>query len=434
MLKNINFLLVLSLLFGIYLAGCNKEPEKIGLDLVNENQLNTYDTVFSVTGYSIIEDSVQTDETSINILGSMYSENFGLTVASFFAQPRLVDLSPDFGDEAHVDSAFLTLVYSGSYGNFTTPQRIRIYEVAEDFYKDSAYYSRDRFDIFSNEFADFTFVPNPVDSVPVNDSTKVPAEIKIPLNESFYNKIVFPADDSVLSSNANFLNYFKGLYITADSVSMAGEGALLYFGLLASRSKITIYYNDSLTYGLTFTSNSARVGNFHHNYAKSLNQNFKTQVLNHLDTVGAGNLYLQGLAGIKTFISIPSLAGWINTKKYSINDAKLIIPIYNNDENFTPASDLLLFKLDEDGTQVLPEDYFEGERYFGGGLNNSVNKYEFRLSFQIQDVINGTPDYGYELVISGKTTRANEVLLYGTEPGGPDLSRIRLNVVYTKIP
>lgn len=432
MLKNSKFFLVLSLLVVIFLAGCNKEPEKIGLDLVNQNQLNTFDTVFSVTGYSIIEDSVRTDETSISILGSMYSENFGLTVASFYAQPRLKDLSPDFGDDPHVDSVFLTLVYSGSYGNLSTPQRIRIYEVAEDFFVDSMYYSRDRFDIFSTEFADFTFIPNPVDSVPINDSTKVPAQIKIPLNESFYNKIFFPADDSVLNSNDNFLSYFKGLYITADSVSMPGEGSLLYFGILSS--KITFYYNDTLTYSLVFTSNSARVGNFHHNYEKSLNQNFKNQVLNHLDTMGSTNLFMQGLAGVKTFIRIPSLTQWINTENYAINDAKLIIPIYNDDEILSPASELLLFKMDEDGTQVLPEDYYEGEKYFGGALNDSVNKYEFRLSFQIQNVLNGAPDYGYELVISGKTTRANEVLLYGTEPGGPDLSKIRLNVVYTKIP
>ena len=37
------------------------------------------------------------------------------------------------------------------------------------------------------------------------------------------------------------------------------------------------------------------------------------------------------------------------------------------------------------------------------------------------------------MLISGKTTNANEVLLYGTEPGGPDLSKMGMKIIYTKI-
>jgi hypothetical protein len=325
-------------------------------------------------------------------------------------------------------------VYSGYYGNITTQQTIRIYEVQEDFYKDSTYYSTDKFEVSDVELGNLTFVPNPLDSVPINDSTKVSAQIKIPLNEEFVNKIFFPNDTTDLSSNNDFLEYFKGIYITVDSVNAPGDGAILYFNLLNSRSKVTIYYNDTLTYNLVFNQNTGRIGNFYHNYAKSQNQNFRDQILNNDTTIGTQNLYLQGLAGIKTIIKIPSLSDWVNTKNYAINDAKLIIPVYESlDSLLKPADKLLLFKLNEAGDVVFTDDQLEGDKYFGGSYNDNTNNYEFRLSFYMQDLLNGATDYGLVLLVSGKTTNANEVSLYGTEPGGPDLRSLGLKIVYTKI-
>lgn len=415
------------------LPGCNKVPDTIGLDLVNINKLPVSDTMFSLTGYSLIEDSVLTDETSVNLLGSQYTENFGLTVASFYTHLRLTGLSPNFGDDPHMDSAFLTLVYSGYYGDTTTLQTIRIFEVLQDFYKDSSYYSTQKFETSLEELASYTFAPHPIDSVPITDSTKVSAQMKIPLNQSFVDKLFFPEDTTVLASNEKFLEYFKGIYVTVDSVSSPGEGAILYFGLLNSRSKVTIYYNDSLTYNLVFNSNTARIGNFYHNYSKSLNQNFKDQVINKDTTVGLAGLYLQGLAGIKTIIKIPSLSAWVNTHNYAINEAKLVIPVYDQGEELKPADKLVLFKLDENGKLGFTSDQLEGDRYFGGSFNKTSNKYEFRLSFYVQDLLNGATDHGLVLFISGKTTNANEVSLYGTEPGGIDLSKMILNIIYTKI-
>jgi hypothetical protein len=422
-------------IFGGFLiiSACNKKPESIGLDLVDYNKLPVSDTTFSVFAYSSIEDSVITDETSINLLGSQYTENFGLTVASLYAHLRLSVLSPDFGENPQFDSAFLTLVYSGYYGDTLTPQTIRIYEVLEDFYKDSTYYSTDKFVYSTDEFANFTFIPHPSDSVSINDTTEVSAQVKIPLNEAFVNKIISPGDDTVLSSNVNFLDYFKGIYITADSMASPGSGAILYFNLLNSRSKVTIYYNDSLTYDLVFNSNSARVGHFHHNYAKSLNQNFRDQILSNDTNIGTDDLYLQGLAGIKTIIKFPSVNDWVNTNNYAINDAKLMIPVYESDEELKPADKLLLFKLDETGSPVFTEDQLEGDKYFGGNYNETTNNYHFRISFYLQSLLNGTADHGLVLLVSGKTTNANEVRLYGTEANVPDLSKMELKIVYTKI-
>ncbi len=294
------FVIALSLALLIFTA-CKKQPEYIGLNLVVHDTLPVLDTVFSLQAYSVIEDSVVTDETSTNLLGSMLTHNFGLTVASIYTHLRLSTLSPKFGEAPQFDSAFLVMVYSGYYGNITTPQTIRIFEVDTNFYVDSSYYSNRIFSRKDTELANFTFVPNPVDSVQINDSTRVTAQIMIPLNAEFANKILL-ADSADLVSNDKFLDYFKGIYITVDSMNSEGEGAILYFNLLNARSKVTIYYNDTLSYNLIFNNNSARVGNFYHNYSRSMNSNFKDQVLQGDTTVGTQNLYLQGLAGIKTLI------------------------------------------------------------------------------------------------------------------------------------
>jgi hypothetical protein len=196
---------------------------------------------------------------------------------------------------------------------------------------------------------------------------------------------------------------------------------------------VTIYYNDSLTYNLVFNTNSARIGNFHHNYGKSLNPNFRSQILDHDTTAGTENLYLQGLAGVKTIIKMPSISAWVNSNNYAINDAKLTIPVSEYAEELTPANRLVLFKLNETGDLVFTDDQLEGDNYFGGSFNDSTDFYQFRLSFYMQDLLNGTPDYGLVMLISGKTTNANEVRLSGTEPGITDPSMMNLKIVYTKL-
>ena len=420
------------LLLLLLQTACNKKPEAIGLDLIDENKLGVYDTAFSITGYSTNDDSIRTDELSLNSLGSLQTEIFGLANASFYSHLRLSQTSPDFGEDPQPDSAILILVYSGYYGFINTPQTVKVYEVIQDIYKDSSYYSNTEinFDPLS-EFANYTFIPNPTDSILQEDSTYFTAELRIPLNESFINKVMFPPDDSVFSSSDNFINYFKGIYVVTDSVSSPGEGSILYFSLLNPRSNVTIYFNDSLSFEYVMNSNCATVGNYRHNYSKSQNQNFIEQITNRDTTKGSENLYLEGLAGIKTKFSLPSLADWIGTNKHAINEAKLVIPAIEPVEELPAPGQLILFKYDENGDVQIMNDFYEGDNYFGGTYNSSTNSYEFRITLYVQSLLNGTPDYGLVLYPSGKSVNANQVTLHGTEPDNAILPKMYLNVIYT---
>lgn len=428
-LSLISFLFVATLVF--INTSCNKKPETIGLDLVDYNKLYVgYDTIIDITAYSSIEDSVITDETSQNLLGSQYTNVFGLTNTSFYTQLRLSNIQPDFGENPQADSVIFIMVYSGYYGNISTGQTVKVFEINEDIYNDSSYYSNNSFDVKDIELANFTFVPNPNDSVLI-DTVKYAAELRIPLNESFIDRIFTDADSTDMSSNDDFIDFFKGLYVTTENVTAPGEGAVLCFDLLNDRSNVTIYYNDTLSYQFVINYNNARVGKFEHDYSLSSDQTFIQQVVNGDTTLGTEKLYLQGLAGVKTTIKFPGLTEWIESGNIAISQAKLIIPAEQPADELAPPDNLVLFSLNEDGQYVFTADQLEGDDYFGGDYNSDLNCYQFRISFYIQDLVQGTPEYGLVLFPSGKSVKANQVTLFGTETILPQ--HIKLEVIYTHL-
>lgn len=430
--NQIFYLSIISVIVALIgFTACKKDPSTIGVDLVDDNQLFVGDTTFNLFAFSSKEDSVVTDETSLNLLGSMRTADFGRTNASFYTHLRLGDVLPSFGVNPQGDSAVLTLVYSGYYGNINSVQNVNINLVSETFYEDSAYYSNKELLISDTVFANYSFIPNPIDSIILPDTSLSEAELRIPLNEDFTNMILYPNDTNIWNSNDLFLEYFKGIYVSAQNITIPGEGSILYFDLLKVRSKVTIYYNDTLEYDLVFNNNTARIGRFEHDHSLSLNQNFLNQIVNNDTSAGVQNLYLQGLGGVQTTVKFPGLSEWVNTERFIINEARLIIPVEGESEILPPPSKLVLFQLNEDGEILFMEDAQEGDNYFGGNLSEGDNSYLFRISLYIQDLLAGTPDYGLRFYISSKTVKANEAILYGTGPLLPQ--RTRLQLIYTDI-
>jgi len=410
---------------------CTKKPETIGLDLVDDEKFQVYDTVFPVVAYSAIDDSVETDGTSVNLLGSHFTENFGLTNAGFYSHIRLVNVNPDFGESPVADSIILSLVYTGYYGNLSTSQTVKVFRVQEDFVRDSSYYYNTELNLDEEMIlGEFTFEPNPSDSVMV-DTTLYPAELRIPLNENFENIIFEEADSSHLSSNENFLNFFKGLYVGVEDVNSAGEGAILYFDLLNERSNVTIFYNDSMEFVFSINANSARIGKFQHDYSLSSDQTFKEQIINNDTTFGSEALYIQGLAGIKTIVKFPEIANWSDENGFAINEARLIIPTQPDATDFDPPESLILLEQTENGSIAIMNDFNLGENYFGGTYDSTHAIYEFRISLHIQSLINGNPDYGLVIFPTSKVVRANEVKLYGFDPSQEQSMKLR--IIYTDI-
>ncbi|MFA5781348.1 MAG: DUF4270 family protein, partial [Bacteroidales bacterium] len=125
-----------------FLFSC-EEPDIVGLEVQPPN--DKMDVVFcdtiTLVAYSVKEDSIRTDETVYNLLGSNYDPIFGKNSASFYSQARLSSNNANFGSNPVLDSIVLSLLYKGIYGDTSAQQTVKVYELAENIYKDSVYYS-----------------------------------------------------------------------------------------------------------------------------------------------------------------------------------------------------------------------------------------------------------------------------------------------------
>ena len=88
-------LLCFSLFLTSFFAGC-KDEEEVGLNLLPPNdQLYTdFNDTSTVLTQTVIEDSLRTDELSLQLIGSDRSPVFGLSVTSVYAHVNLAVL-PD---------------------------------------------------------------------------------------------------------------------------------------------------------------------------------------------------------------------------------------------------------------------------------------------------------------------------------------------------
>ena len=93
------------------LTGCTKPETDIGLGLQPASELLDAVTVDTVTVrmVTVLEDSLQTDELSTGLIGSMHIPGLSNFAASLAAQLRLSATDVNFGDDAVADSMHLLL-------------------------------------------------------------------------------------------------------------------------------------------------------------------------------------------------------------------------------------------------------------------------------------------------------------------------------------
>lgn len=431
------------ILLLISFLSCNKNPEKIGDNLQpdrNQIQLVKTDTV-SIVAYSVIDDSIRTDEASNMLMGSIKDPVFGTVVAGFYTQVRLSTNGHSFGTNPQLDSLVLQLTYSNYYGDTTTSQTLQVFELEEDLNIDSAYYSNFSKQTGSMDYANYSFMPHPNAPFVFGEDTLAPA-IRVRLSDispELGNKIL-QIPDTELDSNVNFKEVFKGLYITAQATTMGG--AISYFNLPTVTTALSIYYSndtdDSLRYDFYMTSTEARFNRYQHFGYQDANQAFKSQVVDKDTLLGQQLLYAQAMGGIKTKLRFPTL---VAMKKATgdnliINEAKLIFSAYNNDENFTPPSQVALLKDNgEGGYEVLP-DQFEGDAYFGGTYKASVKEYQFRITRYVQDMVlrgEDRDDFGLYMIVYGASAKADRWVFNGTTPVADTLKPLRLELTYSVV-
>lgn len=428
----------LFILIIILVASCKEDNNNLGLDIQPpSDKLNVFSVDTSaITSYSSIVDSVKTDETSLSLLGSMVDPVFGLSTASFYTQLRLSKVAHDFGSTPYPDSLILTLDYDGYYGDTLAPMTVRVYEMSEQIFVDSMYYSHESVGTETEMLVEKTLVPDFTNNIIIGEDTLDP-HLRLNLGQfsfSLAEKLLTAPSDS-MDNNASFINYFYGLYVTVEPVTAGGS--IIYFDLLSDLSQMTLYYHngedDSLSFSYVINSNCARFGHFDHDYTLG-SAEFKAQVLDGDTTLGKNVCYIQALGGVKTFIRFPNLKNYYANGKIAINEARFFLKAYEESPALEMAEALIMVRRNSDGSYDILNDQLNGDSYFGGYYDDATGGYWFRITQTVQDVLQSdSTDYGYEIYLSGGSINARRVLLSGSTPEADSLDRMRLVITYTTL-
>ena len=438
-LKRLTLLYFTLIFFLAFILGsCYKPAGQIGDEIQpDQSKLKVYysDTA-TVYAYSVPDDTVRSDELTKNQLGSFNDPVFGNTNASIYTQLALSSLEQDFGSNPVMDSIFLYLYYDGSYGDTTTQLNLHVYEMTESIYLDSIYYSNINKTYDPTDYANYSFVPFPHDSIVVDGDTLPPMlQVNLSANPALANKLLDASADD-LASNEAFQEYFKGLYINCDQVS--SNGSILSFNLVTTYSRVIIHYhNDSLAnlyYNFLISASCARVNKYQHDFTTG-SQEFKQQVVNGDTALGKQQFYVQGLAGVKSVIKFPFIQNWNELGNVAVNEAKLFLTGSENPPYNGAPEQLILVKINEDGSYTLLDDYLVYGNYYGGTYKPSVNQYQFRITQYIQDRISNPdePDYGLYLFVYGASINPQRFIFNGVQPVSDTVSKLRLEMVYTDL-
>jgi hypothetical protein len=373
---------------------------------------------------TISEDSLRSDETSTLLLGHQVTDFvFGNSWAAFATQFQLPFSNVDIGnsDSLFVDSVVLALSYAGIYGENNQLFNVTVNEISEPIFKDSVYYSNHIVG-YSNQLASLNYVTfNTEDSVIVGGEMNAP-HLRLKLDDNFGERILDESGTTNLEDNAQFVEFFKGLVLSAaDGTNNPLGGSIVYFSPSAANTKLTIYYHstnvDSLSLDFSLSGDAARVNLF--------NEKDMSQLLQQTDT--STNTYIQSMAGYKTVIEIQHL-DTLKTffKNKAINRVNLSFELDGTDTvDFSPHGRMYLVRVDDEGKDYFLTDYIvEGEEHFGGKVENG--KYTFNITRYFLQLLNNE-DYTNKLylVAAGGAVNANRTIM--------PKDKISFNIIYTDL-
>ena len=399
--------LTLIILIVILAASCEKGILKIGSDILPDGDfvsINSIDTlsVFSYTMY----DSIRTDNPTIAYLGEVYDPYFGTTTAEFVTQLRLGG-ELDTGTFV-IDSVRLYLqLLTTKGGTGSVPHTLRISEISQQIYPDSAYYSRRPVSLTGYTITDI--------ELPANLRNDTINEITLNLPVDFGNYLI-RNPEMLFHSNSkpDFRSFFKGLYFQMDPgidpliVSLYLEQPGLTTSSHSSSSNIIVLYmhdeddNASQYFFILDAKNkNAAFNRFSHNFSTAILGN----KMAHINTTFQDTLsYLQALNGVYTKVVLPGLADIKNDPaldKIAINKARLIVPVYFDSISYGPyitpfvPTQLVLRYKTTDGTRYVVPDWNVDATYrtfFDGTLDSTAREYKFNIPSFVQAYLEDAED------------------------------------------
>lgn len=411
-----------SAIFLVLLSACKKPEEVIGKDVLPDTDqigFNIIDTTTMVL-YSKKAEGVRTDELSAALIGGYNDFETGLMMASNHFQFRLSSLNVDFGTEENivVDSVRLFMDYSTYYlGDTNTVLSIDLFELSDDLYLDSTYFSDTSFNYLPTSLLDqpHQLAYSPDKSV-VIDGDSIEGGIYFQLKNDIGERIIQQGGQATLSSNEEFVKFLKGFSMICTNTFNTGEGLVVSLNPQNIYSKLYIYYRDTVNadtamFDLLINENSARVNTMSHDFSMSNAFPFLED-----STLVSDKAWLKTGGGIISVLEFPYLENFKNIDGFTINEAQLELELTDLDSSLkTPASSLLLLAKDEEGNDLIIPDLFEGESFYGGTIVDG--KYVFRITEYLNQVLRGTsPNSGLEILTRNSAVTANRSVLLTQNP------------------
>jgi hypothetical protein len=379
----------------LILSACD-EPGDVGMELLPSGDLISVGNRIQkdIRAYTFIDDSVRTDEPNRSLLGSFKDPVFGTTTIDLAFQLRLASY-PNFKPGAVADSIKFFFYYYTVYGDTSTVQKLKFYELTEYIDPDARFYDDHDLSQYASSvpLAEFDFKPRvTLDSVYKDTLYQLAV---VTLDQSLAQKLI-SADSLDMINNEAFLNYFKGLYIRPEIVDQGG--AIVTLDMIPtsnfSGSALVLYYSNpddtvSSTNAYFITNFSSRVHSFKHDYSQTAfyqNLNMETT----LDSL----IYIQSTGGLQSKIYIPGLENWRDSSNIAIHKAELVFHADTTASNFRKyplPSQLLLTYINKNGLETLPQDHAFYPLYYGGYLRADYT-YRFNITQHLQSILTKEKD------------------------------------------
>ncbi len=380
---------------SVFAFSCTDMDKTLGEDFIPESQ-ELKVQVFDAGGFfamqTVMLDSLSTGNFSTGTLGRLTDVRLGKTTAGFATQLIPYSYSSDLGYQSGpaLDSVFLHLGFTSTFGSDKTPMSVEVYELASALSDTTTFYG-----------GDTAFVNSMVGSVKIGEGIVTADSVGVTIRLSNSNDLYTRLFN--ISTAENFAENFNGLYV---KVADGSGGCIKSVSLVnttnayATSALVGFYhYNDTINEApdsvkriiYDVSSTTPRFNTFSHDYSG-------TTVLQPNNPV----LYMQGLGGVALQMSFDQSAvqAWLGDKHYAVNRAELLLPVedYANPNELDKLYSTQLYCMTKEPKgYAYTRDVFSYTGAFNGSFDGAINRSQMCYTLNITHFFN-------DVLLKGKTT------------------------------